>query len=104
MFSNYAASKNGDVINIKKEKVLNENNKKNKYLVFTIYDKKIKKPFTYLQHRFVYEVFKGPIPKCFEVDHINEIKTDNRIRNLQLLTPQKNSEKSNSKAIISICI
>ena len=36
------------------------------------------------------------------MDHINEIKTDNRIKNLQLLTPQKNSEKSNGKPIISI--
>ena len=65
--------------------------------------KKIRKPINYLQHRFVYEVFEGPIPRFFEVDHVNSIKSDNRIKNLQLLT-QKNCEKSNSKPIISINI
>ena len=68
---------------------------------FKICDKKLEKPKNYLQHRFVYEVFKGVIPSCFEVDHIKEIKLDNRIKNLQLLTPQKNCEKSNSQPIIS---
>ena len=46
-------------------------------------------------------MFKGQIPRCKQVDHINENKSDNRIKNLQLLTPQKNSEKSNGKPIIS---
>ena len=63
------------------------------YLFFNIYDKKLEKPKSYSQHRFVYEVFKGPIPKCLETDHINGIKTDNRIKNLQLLTHKKNTEK-----------
>ena len=35
------------------------------------------------------------------MDHINGIKTDNRIKNLLVLSPQKNSEKSNGKPIIS---
>ena len=74
------------------------------YLFFNIYDKKLEKPKGYSQHRFVYEVFKGPIPKCLETDHINGIKTDNRIKNLQLLTHKQNSEKSNNKSIISTCI
>ena len=55
--------------------------------------KKLGKPKDYLQHRFVCEVFQGPIPSCFEVDHLNNFRSDNRIKNLQLLTPQKNSEK-----------
>ena len=102
-FTNYAASKDGEVINLKTSKIMNKKKRDNGYLQFTIYDKKLEKPFTYYQHRFVYEVFKGPIPKCLETDHINGIRTDNRIKNLQLLTPQKNSEKSN-KPIISTCI
>ena len=105
VFDNYAASKNGDVINIKTEKILNGKKKNfNNYLLFTIHNKKLEKPFTYLQHRFVYEVFKGPIPKCLEIDHQNGLKSDNRIKNLQLLTPRQNSEKSNNKAIISTCV
>ena len=73
----------------------------NGYLFFKIYDKKLEKPKNYLYHRFVYEVFKGVIPSCFEVDHINNVRTDNRIKNLQLLTPRQNSGKSNNRAIIS---
>ena len=80
------------------------NKRGNNYLQFTIYNKKLLKPFTYYHHRFVYEVFKGPIPKCFEVDHINDIKTDNRIKNLQLLTHKQNVEKSKNGPIISINI
>ena len=38
------------------------------------------------------------------MDHINEIKSDNRIKNLQLLTPRQNLEKSKNKAIISVNI
>ena len=74
------------------------------YLFFNIYDKKLKKPINYYQHRFVYEVFRGSIPRRFEVDHINEIKSDNRLKNLQLLTRKQNVEKSKNKAIISINI
>ena len=103
-FDRYAANKNGDTLSLKSKKNLNILKGNHGYLFFKICDKKLRKPINYLQHRFVYEVFKGPIPRFFEVDHINEIKLDNRIKNLQLLTPQKNCEKSNSKPIISINI
>ena len=49
-------------------------------------------------------MFKGVIPRCFEVDHINNFKSDNRLKNLQLLTHKQNVEKSKNKAIISTCI
>ena len=104
VFYNYAASKNGDILSLKSEKILKMTKNNSGYLYFKIYDKKLEKPKDYLQHRFVYEVFQGPIPSCFEVDHINNFRSDNRIKNLQLLTPQKNSEKSNNKPIISINI
>ena len=104
VFSNYAANKNGDVLSLKSEKFLKMTKNNSGYLYFKIYDKKLGKPKDYLQHRFVYEVFKGPIPYCFKVDHLNNFKSDNRIKNLQLLTAQKNSEKSNNKPIISINI
>ena len=104
VFSNYAANKNGEVINVKTKRIIKMVNNGYGYLFFNIYDKKLEKPKGYSQHRFVYEVFKGPIPKCLETDHINGIKTDNRIKNLQLLTHKQNSEKSNNKSIISTCI
>ena len=104
VFDRYAASKNGDILSLKSEKILKMKKIRGGYLSFVISDKKLKKPKDYLQLRFVYEVFKGKIPRCKQVDHINNVRSDNRIINLQLLTPQKNSEKSNSKPIISINI
>ena len=104
VFNNYAASKNGDILSLKSKKILSVFKGSNGYLFFKIYDEKLEKAKNYLHHRFVYEVFRGPIPRCFEVDHINEIKSDNRIKNLQLLTPKQNSAKSNNRAIISTCI
>ena len=104
MFSNYAANKNGDIYSFKRKKIINKNKDSNGYLFFIICNKKLEKPKFYYQHRFVYEVFRGPIPHGFEVDHIFPVKTDNRIKNLQLLTHKQNIEKSKNKAIISTCI
>ena len=103
VFSNYAANKNGDVLSLKSERIL-KMEKNAGYLRFKIYNEKLEKRINYSQHRFVFEVFKGVIPSCFEVDHINEIKSDNRIKNLQLLTHKQNIEKSKNKPIISINI
>ena len=103
VFSNYAARKNGDILSLKNKRII-KMGKSSGYLNFTIYDKKIEKRINYSQHRFVYEVFRGPIPRRFEIDHINGIKTDNRLKNLQLLTHKQNVEKSKNKAIISINI
>ena len=104
VFSNYAANKNGKVINVKTGRIIRMSKCGNGYLKFNIYNEKLEKPYTYSHHRFVYEVFRGPIPKCLETDHINGVKTDNRIKNLQLLTPKQNLQKSVSKPIISINI
>ena len=105
MFSNYAASKNGDILSLKNERILKMTKNTSGYLYFSICNKKLEKVIKYKQHRFVFEVFRGPIPKFFEVHHINDIRTDNRIKNLQLLTHKQNIEKSKRKnrAIISTC-
>ena len=100
VFSNYAASKNGEIVNVKTKKIIRMI-KCNGYLYFNICDKKLEKPKNYYQHRFVFEVFRGPIPRCFEVDHINNVKSDNRIKNLQLLSHKQNVGKSKNKPIIS---
>ena len=102
VFDNYAASKDGVVINLKTKRIIKMSKNNCGYLRFKIYNEKLEKPLNYSQHRFVYEVFKGKMFPNFEIDHINEIKSDNRIKNLQLLTHQQNVEKSKNKPIISI--
>lgn len=43
------------------------------------------------RHRLVWEAFNGKIPEGLQVNHINEIKTDNRLENLNLMTCKENN-------------
>ena len=105
VFDNYGASKKGNIINIKRKKNLSKKkNNGNGYLIFCLCNEKLEEKKNYYQHRFVYEVFKGMIPSIMEIDHRNGVKNDNRIKNLRLLTPFQNKNKSNNKPIISTCI
>lgn len=46
---------------------------------------------TLYAHRLVWEVCNGPIPDGFHVDHKNAARSDNRSRNLQVVTPSRNA-------------
>ena len=100
VFTNYAASNKGEVVNIKTGRKMKMSSNNVGYCKFNLrFENRTK---TILLHRFVFEAVKGLIPKGFEIDHRNEVKTDNRIKNLQLLTHQQNIEKSKNKPIVSI--
>lgn len=43
-------------------------------------------------HRIVWESVHGPIPDGLQINHKNGIKTDNRIDNLELVTPRQNHD------------
>ena len=59
----------------------------------------------YLVHRLVWLAFYGSIPEGLQVNHINEVKSDNRLSNLNLMTPKENTnwgtgiERSTKKRI-----
>ena len=95
VFTNYSASKNGDIVCVKNEKQRKMCTNNSGYQVFTMYNKQLAKTISYTQHRFVYEVFNGPVTKFFEIDHINNDRKDNRLNNLQLLTRKENIRKKN---------
>ena len=42
-------------------------------------------------HRLVWEHFNGPIPTDKQIDHINGVRTDNRIENLRIVSPVENN-------------
>lgn len=66
--------------------------KKNGYAHFSM-SMGYKSPNQTLCHRFVYEYFNGPIPEGLEVDHIDGDRLNNRLDNLQLLSPRENARK-----------
>ena len=45
----------------------------------------------YRVNRLVWKAFNGTIPEGMQVNHINEIRTDNAIWNLSLASPKENS-------------
>jgi hypothetical protein len=45
-------------------------------------------------HRLIWMAAYGAIPDGYVVDHINNDKSDNRLSNLQILTPENNSHKA----------
>ena len=46
-----------------------------------------------LMHRYVWEKEKGLIPDNYDIHHINEIKSDNRIENLECLPKSEHTKK-----------
>lgn len=42
-------------------------------------------------HRAIWEAVHGEIPDGLEINHINGVKDDNRIENLELVTPKENT-------------
>ena len=45
-------------------------------------------------HRLMWESFIGPVPKCYEIDHIDGDKLNNNISNLRVLTHKQNIRAS----------
>ena len=44
----------------------------------------------YQEHRLVWILFNGDIPEEYQIDHINQDRTDNRIENLRLVSHRTN--------------
>lgn len=68
--------------------ILKNNNQKGDYLriILRLPNKKTKSTSI---HKLVYEHFGGDIPNGYHIHHMNGNKQDNRIENLQLLSPSQ---------------
>ena len=99
----YLASKCGQILSLKwnKTKLLKLQVSNSDYFMFSLYKNGNK---SYYVHRFVYETFKGEIPKGKEIDHVDRDKKNNIIINLQLLSHLENIRKARCKKVISLNI
>lgn len=88
----YSATVMGEVIGTRFGRPLKLSKLKCGYLKFDMYVGGVQKNM--YVHRFVWEYFNGPIPEGMQVDHVNNIRTDNRLSNLQLLSQKDNLRKS----------
>ena len=93
VYKKYAANEDGEIMNIRLRKARKGNLKETGYLSFTIYLEKNRNK-TYSSHRFVFECFYGLIEKNKQINHINSIRVDNRIKNLEVVTASENCRKS----------
>lgn len=48
-------------------------------------------------HRIIWETFYGEIPNGYQIDHINTVRTDNRLENLRLVTCKENGNNPLTK-------
>ena len=94
MYDLYAADKDGNVINIIKKVPCKGNENTNGYMMCRVRKHGQNGQRSVYFHRFVWECFNGLIPEGKVIDHINNIKDDNRLCNLQVMTQQENCKKS----------
>ena len=64
----------------------------------------------HLRHRLVWEKYNGPIPDGLFIDHMNGVRGDDRIENLQLVKRSENHalgvyrlQKNNSSGANGVC-
>ena len=77
----------GMAYNLKTEKFLGDT--KERYIRIAMTNDKGERNWFYL-HRLIYELFKGPIPQGYEINHIDQNPHNNHIDNLELMTIQQN--------------
>lgn len=94
VYNLYAANEAGEVIHIMKKVPLLSNKKHNGYMTCAVRKYTQKGYNAYSVHRFVWECHNGLILDGKVIDHINNVKNDNRLCNLQLLAQQENCKKS----------
>ena len=94
----YLANSNGNIIKKLKNshKVLKGCVTCEGYINLHIMNKTIRK------HRFVYECWKGLIPEGMQIDHIDGNPSNNKLSNLQALSPQEHSRKTREQNLFVV--
>ena len=94
VYNLYASDENGNIIHLVKQVPSTGQKHINGYLFCMVRKHGQNGQKGYYVHRFTWECFNGLISDGKVVDHINNIRDDNRLCNLQLLTSSENNKKS----------
>lgn len=87
----YADSENGRIWSEKRHKYLSEATREDGYKQVGLMVDEQKEKKSFYVHRIIWESFNGEIPVELQVNHLNENQADNRLANLNLLTPLENN-------------
>jgi hypothetical protein len=95
----YFATTNGNIFSLKgkKPRQLKPSKRRDGYYKLNIYNKNVIKSLTV--HHIVWVYFKGEIPLNMEINHKNGNKLDNRLDNLEVVTPSANTRHAISTGL-----
>lgn len=89
-FTKYEVYSDGRIWSYSRNKFLKPQTHPNGYQQVKLFDNE-GKPKMYYVHRVVWESVNGsPIPEGMQINHRSEVKTENMINNLELLSPKEN--------------
>ena len=100
-FEDYTIDEIGNVFSIRKNKYLKQTINRNGYCKVTLQKDKYKKTFSV--HRLVAQAYLKNYSNTLQVNHINGIKTDNRVENLEMVTAKENMQKAVEIGLFDKC-
>jgi len=100
-FSNYGISKNGNIVNLKKNSLKICHKCESGYSMIGLHCKKYKKFIVYFVHRLVAHIYiTNDKPKIkTQVNHIDKNRSNNYYKNLEWVTCQENMAHSRGKMV-----
>ncbi len=97
-YPNYCVSRKGEVLSLKRGKLLAQGKGHRGYLVVNLYrDGKAK---CFLVHRLVAAAFIGIIPPGWQINHRNGDKACNSVENLEIVTPEENRQHAVRQGLV----
>lgn len=96
-YPNYGITREGNVISLRTGRTLKPGISKDGYARVSLVLDGV--PHTRSVHALMAETFLGPRPKGWQVDHKNHNRSDNRLENLEYVTPQENVDRSQPNMI-----
>lgn len=100
VYKSYLVSNMGRIVGAKGN-LLNASKSSSGYMIIGFYGDKQQK--TTSVHRAVVETFVGEIPKNKNIDHIDGIKHNNKLSNLEIVTRSENQKRAYKLGLVTGC-